>query len=169
MFLKEIENVPILMQKLFFKRATMLERARDVTFYVNILKQSGNFEIFESGSIVATGNIKLLENSVLDLEDSREVQNGSDGCLIVKRNNFYKEMQLRRYNYQNLFRGIKEFHLTKQYLKIEWFEKFDCFLDTILQVNILSSCGTKDFLLPTYIEKLMIDPEVFLEQVSKGK
>lgn len=155
------------MEKVSFKRATMLMPETDILFYVSILKQTGNFEISESGAVIATGSIKLLENPLYDFDDFQ--QKSSNESIILTKTDFYKDLSLNRYNYQNLFKGIKEFDITKQEIKIEWFEKFDCLLDSLLQISVLALCNNRDVFLPTYLDKLVIDPTIFLDNNSNGK
>lgn len=163
---KDIVNVPVVIEKVSFKRATMLIPETDLIFYVSILKQTGNFEISESGSVLVTGSIKKLENSSTYFEDFQEEE--SSGSIILTKMEFYKELLLKRYNYQNLFRRIKTYDVIKQKLEIEWSGKFDSFLDCMLQINVLRLCNNFDMFLPTYLEKLVIDPTIFLNNISNG-
>lgn len=162
MFLKSVDTVPVIMQKISFKRATVLTSSSDSKFYVNILKQTGNFEVFESGSLSVTGNIKLLENYKYE-------KDSFDDNLpeIITRENFYKECRLRRYNYKDQFQSLIEYDLNNQKAKLDWSKKFDCFLDGMLQIGMMIYLKNRYLLLPTFLEKLIIDPAVFLEKASK--
>lgn len=165
MFLKTILSVPVIMENVTFKRATMLLPTDDSKFYVNILRQTGNFEVFESGSIVATGNIKLLENyEFVDYVDQQDIF-----PQLISRKGFYKECYLRRYNYKDNFRVLIEYDLNNHKAKLEWCDKFDCFLDGMLQVGLMTFLQKRHIFLPTFLEKIIIDPTVFLEHASQQK
>lgn len=143
----------------------MLKPNTDLIFYVNILRQTGDFEILENGAVVATGNIKILENLQMECESYEE----NDDSLILNANDFYKECRLRKANYKYGFRGVTNFDCKKKKAKIQWFEKFDCFLDNLIQVMTLSDLYHRNNLLPTFIDKLVIHPDVFLEKATKYK
>lgn len=154
-----------MMERISFKRTTTLNPNTDIIFYVNILRQTGDFEIFESGSVVATGNIKILENYQTICESNE--RNGES--IILTANDFYKEISLRNLYYKGGFRSVTSFDMKKRKTKIQWCNKFDCFLDTMIQVIVIFDLYPRDLFLPTFIGKLMIHPPSFLEQATKYK
>lgn len=166
MFMKSIDQLPIMMQRLSFKRSTVLEPNTDIKLYINILSQTGDFEIFESGSLVVTGNIKVLKDKIKINNKTNEENFDS---LILNENDFYKECNLRKLFYGNEFRGVIKFDLKMKKANVHWFEKFDCFLDNLMQIILLTDFHSRDLFLPTFIEKLMIDTPLFLEKVIKHK
>lgn len=57
MQLAKMEELPIIFENVKFQRATVLPHNETVSFLVNIMKQSGMFEIFEGGSVVVSGRV----------------------------------------------------------------------------------------------------------------
>lgn len=165
MFLKSIDQLSVSMERLSFKRTTILKPNTDITFYVNILRKTGEFEIFESGSLVATGNIKILEKLPTNCENYEE----NNCSLILNGNDFYKECLLRKVYSKDDFRGVTKFDLIKKKADIQWFGKYDCFLNNLIQVVLLADYYSRDIFLPTFIGKLVIDAPLFIEKAIKHK
>lgn len=165
MMLKPFTEVPVLMEKLSIKRPTVLTYNTDYKFYVNIFRQTNHFEIFEGGGVVATGSIKKMETYEFESVDDDE---GAESEIIMGAD-FYKQCKLRHLNYKDDFREIVEIDLKKQKAVVKWYERFDCFIDTFLQLTCLYHLNSSDLILPSYIEKLFIDPICFLDLASRKK
>lgn len=123
MMLKTIEDVSVIFKNVTFNRATVLVPNQQTRFYVNILIKTGNFEIFESGVLVSTGNIKLLNNFETEYEDAGEHFKSN----MIKKHDFYKQFKLKGYNYKDIFRGVMKFDLNNNEGSVQWKEKFDFF------------------------------------------
>lgn len=161
------ENFPVVMKTLTFPRAILLLPNTDLTFYVNILKHTGDFEIVENNTIVAKGKIELLEYYKYNHETFEE----TTGSEIITKYDFYKEINLRRYNYKDMFRCINGYDLKKNEANISWNEKYDCFLDGMLQIGIVNLLNNRDLRVPTFVEQLVLDPVAFRNVVgcNEGK
>lgn len=48
---KDIEQMPIVFEQIYFRQATVMPKKGSIKFLVNILENSGNFEISEGGNI----------------------------------------------------------------------------------------------------------------------
>lgn len=155
--LKEKEEVPIIFENVKFKRTTVLSSGEDVKFLINITKQSGNFEIFESGSVVCTGVIRTPKNGIVEFKQRDAPNNSQNGYMIMKREDIYKECWLRRYVYKDYFQGLIECDIYGKTGKLEWRGKFGSFLDTMLQITVISQ-SNRDVMLPTGIQQITIDP-----------
>lgn len=164
--MKPIDEVPVVMERLSFKRTTLLLPDTDIQFYVNILKKTGDFEIVENDSPVATGNIKLLENYTWETENKAEHEDVESE--ILTKDDFYTEILLRKYGHKDLFRSVAEYDLKKHEGKINWYKKYDCFLDALIQTEVLNHVNDRNLLVPTYMDKLIIHPIRFLN-APKGK
>lgn len=82
-----------------------------VTFHVSIMEATGDFEIIESGGLVATGKILVATDSVSLVRDMpfKEHDVGSSGDsldLELTCADIYKELRLRGYDYGPTFQGI---------------------------------------------------------------
>lgn len=163
MLLKSIEEVPVLFERVSFNRATILTANHETKFYVNILTKSGNFEIFESESLVTTGSVKPLSHNDTEFERSEGHFGKSD---IIERNDFYKLCKMKRFYHKDMFEGILKYDFETNEALIQWNKKFDCFLDNMMQLHLLNSIKSQDLMLPTFIERLVIDPNTFMKIAS---
>lgn len=163
-----MNEMPIIMENVIFKRATVLPSSGEVKFIVTIAKQSGNFEIYEGGSVVVTGNIKTSRDISSEFVEVAEPSTPSNDYLPLTKDDMYKECHLRRYTYTGYFQGITEADVYGTRGRLEWKEKFDSFLDTMLHLSILTE-HSRDLILPTYIQQVVIDPQSHLKLVNESK
>lgn len=77
-------------------------------------------------------------------------------------NDIYKELRLRGYKYGGVFRGIKSSSITGSNGHIAWTFNWIAFMDNMLQMMILGQ-NSRDLLIPTRIDKLIIDPKYHLQ------
>lgn len=165
---KEITEVPIVAENINLKRATVLPHNGEVKFIVNISKQSGNFEIFEGGSVVATGKIRISKDISLEFVNPEEPELPQDQYLPLSREDIYKECHLRRYMYKEHFQGVIQTDVYGLHGRLEWRGKFDSFLDTMFHLSILTEYS-RDLTLPTYIQRIVIDPDSHLNLANESK
>jgi fatty acid synthase len=81
--------------------------AGSIEFVVMVQKGSGNFEVAEGGAAVVSGSVKLPQNisrEVVSLEPPEPLHD--DNLLELTSRDVYKELRLRGYNYQGLFRSL---------------------------------------------------------------
>lgn len=75
-------------------------------FVINILNESGEFELLEGGSLTVSGNISLFtEDSAQNQLES--LSKGSEN-MDLNPDDFYKELRLRGYQYKDAFLGFIE-------------------------------------------------------------
>jgi len=78
-----------------------------VKFVLNILT-SGEFELKESGEIIASGQIydasTTIDKELLNLTPSKTKK---DEFSSLESSEIYKELRLKGYDYKGLFRGIQ--------------------------------------------------------------
>lgn len=168
--IKDLESLPVIVENLMFKRATVLPQQTDVKFLVNVMKQSGYFEIFEGGSVVCTGTIRTVKDVTGAYCDVDCPVVATEGYLPLTADDIYKECRLRRYLYEGSFQGLAQCDVQGLQGRIKWQGNFTGFLDTMLHMTIISETK-RDLLLPTAIEKVVIDPRKHLElaEQEQGK
>nr|XP_023011970.1 fatty acid synthase-like [Leptinotarsa decemlineata] len=167
MLMKSIEELPVVMENVKFKRATVLLPDEDVHFLVNIVKQSGYFEIFEGGSIVVTGSVKVPENVHAEFSKIKPEIAHEDGYSKMSKEDLYKECHLRRYMYKGIFRGITECDIQGVHAKIEWNGKYTSFMDAMIHTSIVVS-DSRALALPTSLRRIVIDPISHSEIVGRN-
>lgn len=74
----------------------------------------------------------------------------------MSRKDFYKELRLRGYHYNESFRAVKEARSDGLCGKIEWKYNWVTFMDAMLQIQIVGT-DSRTLLLPTKIQKLRIN------------
>lgn len=147
-----------------FLRATSLVANQDIVVTCSIHRGSGRFEIIEGKSTIANGYIKIADN--MKLTDIT-VEDKSDSILLEE-SDFYKEMRLRGYYHQGLFRAIKEIRDDGLSGKIKWNEEWVTFMDCLIQFQVLMK-DTRMLILPTSVRKLLIDPILHRQVINSIK
>jgi fatty acid synthase len=72
-----------------------------------VQKGSGKFEVAEGGAAVVSGSVQLprdISCEMVSLEPPEPLH--GDDLLELTSRDIYKELRLRGYNYQGLFRGL---------------------------------------------------------------
>ncbi|KAK0159820.1 hypothetical protein PV327_010892 [Microctonus hyperodae] len=155
-------RVSVVFQNIKFLRATTLPKEGIVTLTVMIQKGTGRFEVGEGGETVATGQIHFTPNpSTEKLNPS--LPNDEEMEEITERD-FYKELTLRGYQYDGLFKGIKSSTINGSRGRLAWSNNWVAFMENMLQMKIFG-IDTRSLVVPTGIQKLIIDTEEHYKQI----
>ena len=103
-------------------------------------------------------NVAMSDISVAD----------NDKSIVLKEPDFYKEMRLRGYYHRGLFRAVKEIRDDGLSGKIKWNEDWTTFMDCLIQFQVLLK-DTRMLILPTSVRKMIIDPKLHLQLLSRMK
>ncbi|XP_053612449.1 fatty acid synthase-like [Plodia interpunctella] len=153
---KKIEETPIIIEDVNFKRATIINKETPVRFLVNILDGTGEFDICEGGSVAVTGKVRIAEDPAEEWLDSEIPKASNEPSLLpLTSQDIYKELRLRGYDYKDIFRGIKTANARGTEGEVLWNGNWISFTDTLLQFHIISKTTHE---LPTRIQRLLIDP-----------
>lgn len=144
-----------------FLRATAIAKDNDIEFIIMIQPGTGRFEITEGTSAVVTGYIKLVENPKLATVAVPE----KNDLPILKTRDFYKELRLRGYHYNGVFKSVVEARSDGLQGKIKWDTNWVSFMDCLLQIHIVGQ-DSRGLLLPTGIQKLVINPKIHLQMAN---
>lgn len=148
-----------------FLRATSMVPGQHVELTIMIHYGSGQFEITENSVTVVSGIVRMVEN-----ESVRENTQSNDADLsdapLLNKTDLYKELRLRGYNYQGLFRGIEEASSDGRRAKIKWNDNWPAFMDCMLQLNILTK-DSRSLYLPTRIRRIRVDSIKHTELVGR--
>ncbi|XP_049271384.1 fatty acid synthase [Rhipicephalus sanguineus] len=167
-FGKPFDELPIVLEDLKFHRVVILPKTGTVRYLVNIMRASGEFEISEGGTVVASGTIRPAEENekIVDLEPVTSPADMLNYDLDAE--DIYKELRLRGYEYHGLFMGILKADIHKLCGKLKWSGNWVAFIDTMLQMTVL--CSTKrNFKLPAKIQSCCINPMVHADYVEKAQ
>ena len=147
----KVEDFDVEFEDVKFLRAATLTKKEETDFVVVIQRGSGRFEINESGNALVTGFIKPATSELTEVEPI------DDDCTVLPTRDFYKELRLRGYHYNGLFRSITEARSDGQGGKIKWDSNWIAFLDCLLQIQIVAK-DTRSLILPTGLRKVVIKP-----------
>ncbi|XP_063931279.1 fatty acid synthase [Zophobas morio] len=163
----DYEQLPVVLENVQFHRATIMPKDGSVKFLINIFEGTGDFELCESGSVAVSGRIYVPEDvskEVLNLPKS-SVQVAKE-LLPLNSQDIYKELRLRGYDYEGIFRGILQSDNRGINGKLEWNNNWISYIDTMLQFSILGQ-NTRELYLPTRLQKAVINPKEHLQYVNE--
>ncbi|KAL3877568.1 hypothetical protein ACJMK2_035265 [Sinanodonta woodiana] len=166
---EDYSRIPVVFEDVQIHRATILPNTGSVRFEVNILKATSNFEIREGGSVVATGRVYVPENQKqANFWIEEEVTFDSNKRFDIKSADIYKELRLRGYDYGPTFQGVIQADIEGLEGELIWNGSWISFLDSMLQMTILSRPG-QSLVLPTRIKSVVINPGLHLERIKGTK
>ncbi|GBM39328.1 Fatty acid synthase [Araneus ventricosus] len=155
--------MPVVVENFKIERATITNAQSPVKFFVNILDSSGQFEIIEGKSLVASG--KIYESKKMTFSESPPEYTSDDTCVSGR--DIYDELKRSSYEYGPAFQSIVECSLEGTSGLIQWQGRWIPFLDAIL-IFFGLIINEKGLLLPTGATFFKIDPNVFREYIRKN-
>jgi fatty acid synthase, animal type len=162
------DRLPVVLENVVFHRATILPKEGSVKFGLNFFDGSGKFEICEGGSLAVSGNIRVPENIVPEELSSDPIESDTESGLQLEKGDVYKELRLRGYDYDGIFRGINRTDSKANVGELEWTENWTSFMDTMLQFSIMGK-DLRELYLPTRIEKVVLNPHKHLKELEHSK
>lgn len=162
----DMYEFPVCFEEVQYVRATMLPREHETELTVNIERGSGYFEIIDRTTTVASGIVKRGDKEVL-----REVtvqSSGNDSSYLLHRQDFYKELRLRGYEFAYDFMSVDYIEKVNDHQcrgSIEWKSNWVIFTDCMLQ-SLIVNYDSRDLFLPTFIRKIIIDPKKHNEYIT---
>lgn len=163
---EDFEQLPVILEDVQFHRATIMPKDGSVKFLINIFEGSGEFELCEGGSVAVSGRISVPEDvskEVLNLP-TPQVPSEKD-VLLLNASDIYKELRLRGYDYEGIFRGIAESDNRGISGQLKWENNWISFIDTMLQFSILGQ-STRELYLPTRLQRAVINPKEHLSYIQ---
>ncbi|CAH1774053.1 unnamed protein product [Owenia fusiformis] len=160
---KSLEDFKVEFNNLSIQRATILPTSGTVTFEVVLMPGTGHFEVYNSGALAASGAIRVKEGD----EDISYNSPMTESELNMNKEDVYKELRLRGYEYGPEFQGILSSNIEGTQGELQWKNEWISFLDTMLQMSVLS-LQTRFLQLPTRINSLTIDPKKHIDSIAKS-
>lgn len=165
---ENLEKAAVVMENVVFHRATIMPKEGSVKFGITFFNGTGQFEICESGTLAVSGKIFVpedIEKEELPL-DPLEVQDKVN--IELDSSDIYKELRLRGYDYQGLFRGVAKADSCGNIGELKWEGNWISFMDTMLQFSILGK-DLRELYLPTRIGRVVINPEKHMNWINQCK
>ncbi|CAG9818816.1 unnamed protein product [Phaedon cochleariae] len=168
----DFEQLPVILSDVQFHRATIMPKEGSVKFLINIFEGTGAFELCEGGSVAVSGFISVPEDVTKETLNLPKLNSKSEkDVLNLTTADVYKELRLRGYDYEGIFRGISESDNHGINGKLKWENNWISFIDTMLQFSILGQ-NTRELYLPTRLQRAFINPKEHLhaiQQLTEGE
>ena len=155
-------KLKVIFEEVKFMRATSMQKDQDISVTIVINRASGHFEITEGKTALAQGIIKAAESVVMSEITAPECENPN----ILLEADFYKELRLRGYHHQGLFKAVTEIRDDGLAGKIRWNNNWTTFTDCLIQFFVLMK-DTRMLVLPTSLRKMVVDPQLHLQILSE--
>lgn len=168
---EDFEQMPVIIEDVQFHRATIMPKEGTVKFLINIFDGSGEFELCEGGSVAVSGKVRVPEDINREMINLTPKSSKQTDYLSLNKNDIYKELRLRGYDYQGSFKGIIKSDNTGNVGELAWGNNWISYIDTMLQFSILGQ-DTKELYLPTRLQRIIINPKMHLEHatnISEGQ
>lgn len=171
---QNMEQMPVAFEDVILHQATILPKTGTVTLEVRLLEASHTFEVSQSGNLIVSGKVYQWEDPDPKLFDNGNSVDAADpadpmATFRLSQGDVYKELRLRGYDYGPHFRNIHEASLEGNTGRLLWKDNWVTFLDSMLQITILSS-DQRSLRLPTRVTAIHIDPATHWRKVySLGK
>ncbi|KAK4877606.1 hypothetical protein RN001_010112 [Aquatica leii] len=163
---KDFQQMPVIIEDVQFHRATIMPKDGAVKFLINIFEGSGEFEICESGAVAVSGKIIEPDDITKEFVDlPTPIVKEDSEHLPLTTSDIYKELRLRGYDYQGVFKGITSSDNYGINGKLKW-NDWISYIDTMLQFSILGQ-NTKELYLPTRLQRAIINPELHTSLIEK--
>ncbi len=140
----------------------------------DFLKFLGEFVILEGSNVSCFGTIRTTDEGVLQsqnliYDNKSEFDVESDTTLDSS--DIYKDLRIRGYDYGPEFQGVQEVRnedTYKSYGKVKWTGNIISFMDSVLQVPLIS-IPFKKILVPVMISSLRCDPKILFDAIEECK
>ncbi|CAG9862121.1 unnamed protein product [Phyllotreta striolata] len=163
---EDFEQLPVILEDVQFHRATIMPKEGSVKFLINIFESSGEFELCEGGSVAVSGKIRVPEDASKEsLALPKPAPKTEQDVLPLDTADIYKELRLRGYDYEGIFRGISESDNRGSAGKLRWDNNWISYIDTMLQFSILGQ-NTRELYLPTRLQRAFINPKEHLQTIE---
>ncbi|KAL6267202.1 hypothetical protein P5V15_000279 [Pogonomyrmex californicus] len=154
----DYERLPVIFENVRFQRATIMPKETPVKLSITIFKGTGDFEICEADTVAVSGNVRVSENIEKDqLKLQPPILPADKETLSLNTKDIYKILRLRGYEYRDIFQGIKSCDNYGVAGKICWFDQWVSYMDTMLQMTIIS-IDNKLMYLPSRLQYMAINP-----------
>ncbi|KOC60060.1 Fatty acid synthase [Habropoda laboriosa] len=165
---EDFEKMPVVFENVKFERATIMPKEGSVKFLINVFMGTNEFEICENGSVAVTGKISVPESpDKMLLNIPPVVPKVERDLLDLNANDIYKELRLRGYDYDGVFKGIKSINNRGGAGRLHW-DNWIAFMDTMLQFKILEN-DSRGLYVPVRVQYVAVNPTVHLDTVKKCK
>ncbi|XP_025265005.1 fatty acid synthase-like [Camponotus floridanus] len=134
----DFDRLSVIFENVWLQRITFLPENKTIKFFIKLLEGKGDFEILEANSIVASGNIRAAEAIEINQLNLLPLPIPSTE-LLLNTEDIYKELRLRGYEYNGIFKGIKCCDISFTVGELHWFNEWSSYIDNMFQFKMLSN------------------------------
>lgn len=102
-----------------------------------LIHTNGDFEVVEGTKAIVSGSIRQISNE--GSTQTTKIQSTPKDALILDKSEVYRELQLRGYKYGKEFRAINSYCRDDNSAKVQWFGRWDTFMDAISQIYLFAN------------------------------
>ncbi|XP_065218307.1 fatty acid synthase-like [Planococcus citri] len=164
---KPLTHFSIVFENIHFEQAVTIPTKGSLYFHIVIQDHNNQFEVKCDEAVVAQGKVRILENTRKDVTNVEPFKDeiSNSGILPLNINDFYKELRLRGYQYNGLFKNVQYVNCNGTYGEVSWSRNFVTFIDTMLQITLLH-VDSRATLVPTFIRKVVVDFQKHFEMLE---
>ncbi|XP_050542991.1 fatty acid synthase-like [Daktulosphaira vitifoliae] len=159
--LKSLEELPVVFDDVQFFKLTSIPSNGKLTFIINILKETRQFEIKENDCVVVSGFIDIQVTD--DQIELTEIKDYDAGQLMS--NDIYKDLTYKGYKYGKTFQNLSIVSQNGNSGSIDFDGQWAPFLESLLQVHLLN-LDTRHYHAIKYINKISILPKKHYQSLS---
>jgi fatty acid synthase len=155
---RKFEDFDAVIKDIRFHNACFISHDKDVELLAVYHGGEGKFEIKEGKTIMCTGYIRSGANckfTAIQPKDSSHVPD-------MTGDDFYKELRIRGYDYEKLFRNVVAAKIDGSELRTRWANNWIAFLDNLAQLAVITM-DSRGPLVPIRIRRILLKPREFLK------
>ncbi|KAJ8686146.1 hypothetical protein QAD02_021940 [Eretmocerus hayati] len=133
---------------------------------VTVSKGSGKFEVVENEELVVSGTIKF--DSVPNPEDVNKTEQQSTLQRMLCKDQFYRELKMRGYQYSGDFKSVTESSLNGTRARMQWNSNWVTYLDGAFQTLVFGN-DSRQVQVPLLIRKIVLDIQQLEKECGMGK
>ncbi|KAK8766989.1 hypothetical protein V5799_006228 [Amblyomma americanum] len=156
---KPYQKVPVVFEDVTHHRTIVLPKTGAVRIVVNVMPASGEFEVSEAGTLVASGRVRMAEEGEKLADKDPPSQSTEAVAYELDAGDIYKEFRLRGYEYSGSFQSILKADLQEPCGKVKWVDNWVTFIDSIIQFYLFLDLR-RTFRMVVKIQSCRIDPKV---------
>ena len=164
-------QVSVVFENVQFRRTVQFQNGK-VKLTVRYTEPTGEFVVLDGEHVAAVGKVFAdVQNQSLQLQylikDINDLYLTSEKNYKLNKEDFYKELKVRGYDYGKYFHGVEESYFIDENkiigkVKHENNSNFISTLDSILQLTIIAN-PIRLLFIPTSIQSFKCDPQMFVE------
>jgi fatty acid synthase len=159
---QKFEDFDVEIEDVRFHNACFISYDKDAELMAVYQGGDGKFEVREGKTLMCTGFIRPGATCKFTAPDPKDSSHVPD----MTGDEFYKELRIRGYNYEKLFRNVVAAKIDGSEVKARWENNWIAFFDNLAQLTIITK-DSRGPLVPIRIRRILLKPREFLLQAEQ--